>query len=479
MTVYYLDSTIAVNIGGLTITQSKTYPFYIYDASDTILFAGNTFIQAGKTNVVITINDFVDRRYDLGYVLRTPIVNHVFIDGKVIQQFRVGVDINGSIKKSSLINVYMAYRYPDRKKRMELNYVLTDTGTENLIQGARTGVPELLPRIPLRSTSEFGFGVMLKGDGVNTKTYRSELVGEVYNNDSSLYTKYLSTLNYLTLDTLYEDGGYYHKEDIRYNSCGGGFDETTTGTFIYNGNIYDNRLYVDTVNNSGTESVLAIIELGEGVEEYVISLPGSNLYGTSITIFLGDGEPWVKYNVDNLLKDDKFTIKFKAGIITHGLDTLVVQDIEGYRGTYAEKTQWLVNGKAIADIDLCYPRYYLQWIDRFGGVQSQPFSKVSTFSESFTPNKTTDYRGRQKLANITVKPRIKITSDWIKEDYFPYYESIFVSPTLLLYDTEEDFAYNVLINKYDYTEKTYDNNSHKLFNLELDLAFDKDETIKY
>jgi len=48
------------------------------------------------------------------------------------------------------------------------------------------------------------------------------------------------------------------------------------------------------------------------------------------------------------------------------------------------------------------------------------------------------------------------------------YESIFISPYLLLYDTETDRSWNVILTDSEYKEKTF-NTEKTLFNLEINV----------
>lgn len=133
----------------------------------------------------------------------------------------------------------------------------------------------------------------------------------------------------------------------------------------------------------------------------------------------------------------------------------------------------------IAIIDKgCLPKYYLMWQDRYGGLQSQPFEKTETFSIDYKYDEMKDYQNFRRNVTIEAQPKWKIQTDWIDEEYYPYYESIFVSPYLLLYDTEEDKSYNVIAKGTNYTEKTW-KNQHKFFNLELEVEQTKLQNILY
>jgi len=128
-------------------------------------------------------------------------------------------------------------------------------------------------------------------------------------------------------------------------------------------------------------------------------------------------------------------------------------------------------------MDACYKRYYLQWRDRYGGWQSQAFNDTIQYSEDYDVSEVQDYTNDRKKSAIQVQPKWKLTSGWIDEKYFPIYESIFVSPIVLLYDTKEDAHYVVLVNG-SFTEKTF-KNEKKLLNLTLDLEQSTKQSILY
>jgi hypothetical protein len=131
----------------------------------------------------------------------------------------------------------------------------------------------------------------------------------------------------------------------------------------------------------------------------------------------------------------------------------------------------------IAVLDYCYKRYYLLWQDRYGGFQSQALLDNVTFSETFDVTETQNYRNERRKSFIQVQPKWKLSTGWIKEDVFPYYESIYVSPILVLYDAYEDKSYEVIVNS-SYTEKTY-KNEKKMLNISLDLEASSKQNIMY
>lgn len=131
----------------------------------------------------------------------------------------------------------------------------------------------------------------------------------------------------------------------------------------------------------------------------------------------------------------------------------------------------------VAIFERCYSRYYLFWQDRFGSFQSQPFSESTDYSEDIKVDEIQNYMNIRRRANVTVQPKWKITSGWIKESLYPYYESLYISPVLKLLDTKYDQVYDVIFNG-NYVEKNY-RNQKKLINITLDLEQTNTQNILY
>lgn len=126
----------------------------------------------------------------------------------------------------------------------------------------------------------------------------------------------------------------------------------------------------------------------------------------------------------------------------------------------------------IAVLDGCYSRYYLAWNDRYGDIMSQPFEGKAEFSETFTKSEIQDYKMRRRVIHKETQPSWKLRTGWLKEDVYPIYEAIFTSPYVLLYDTQTDRAWNVIVTDNKYNEKTY-KNQKSLISLELTVEANK------
>ena len=147
-----------------------------------------------------------------------------------------------------------------------------------------------------------------------------------------------------------------------------------------------------------------------------------------------------------------------------------------------EETDWF---GTVAEVDVCPAKYYLLWQDRYGSMQSQPFTGTETYSEDVTQTMSMDYKGDKNLIGVDVQPKWKLNSDWISEELYPYYESIFTSPYLKLYITDNTttldrgLMIDVCLTDSEYTEKTFKNQGKKMFNLEVNLSQNKQQNIKY
>ena len=121
----------------------------------------------------------------------------------------------------------------------------------------------------------------------------------------------------------------------------------------------------------------------------------------------------------------------------------------------------------ITQFDMCPAQYYLQWIDRYGTYQCQPFSKISTFSNDYSTTTMISYDKVKKPIFKTVNSQWNLNSEFITEDKLPYYESLFVSPKVILYDSKNDVSYNVVLTDTKFVEKTFANQQRRMFNLQV------------
>lgn len=185
----------------------------------------------------------------------------------------------------------------------------------------------------------------------------------------------------------------------------------------------------------------------------------------------------VDADVEVPIPDDCYCLTFAAKP-SNMIDWDFIDAAGGNTNLYLKWTKdGAVQKRLIGVMDVCPKRYYLMWEDRFGGYQSQAFSNNITYSESYQNTETINYRDERKKSVVSIQPKWKLVSGWINEDSYCLYESIFTSPTLRLYDSQQDVLYNVIVNG-SYTEKTY-KNEKKMLNISLDLEATNKQNIIY
>lgn len=124
-------------------------------------------------------------------------------------------------------------------------------------------------------------------------------------------------------------------------------------------------------------------------------------------------------------------------------------------------------------------RFFLRWKDRYGMPQVQPFGGTEKYSESIESREITDYKNTRRIVGKSIQPKFLLNSGWIEEQYYPYYESIYISPYLQLYDSVYDKLYNVILTNNDYEKKTAKNQNKQLFNIQLEVELDTKQTMIY
>ena len=124
-------------------------------------------------------------------------------------------------------------------------------------------------------------------------------------------------------------------------------------------------------------------------------------------------------------------------------------------------------------------RFFLKWKDRYGMPQCQPFGGTHKYNEKIDKTTTINYLNTSKIVDIISTHSWSLNTNWIQQEYFPYYESIFVSPWLQLYDAHEDKVYDVILTNNTYDEKTFKNQNKQLFNLQLDVELDTKQYMTY
>jgi hypothetical protein len=367
----------------------------------------------------------------------------------------------------------------------------------------RMGYFHLMPRYPYLNTTNYKM-ILVSEDSLGFTASTLHLRGNLIATNNITFTppatlttyKLSSLFNNLDRNTVTGSFGTFHAASSQK------FTVTTTpnGIYIQSNNQVQTYLYCMLVqvdsNGNITNRLTSWMDWDE-IFDYNITIPSdfntvnSNGYIRMILSQTNSGTPTsinsydnVEYhfNIDWSTASDLVGKTVSLKIAFYEEDWMASWIFDNFNMTtpvLPSDTMVEIAGDYVAKIDMdCISRYYLQWQDRMGAFQSQPFNEYYTYSEKFNTETITNYKGEKRVSNIEVQPSIKVNSDWITEELYPYYESIFISPCLFLYDTKEDKRYSVLVSDSDYEEKTF-KNQKKLFNLTLNLELNKKQNFIY
>lgn len=470
-------------------TQIDTSDSSTYD----IIFIGNTYKSTTGYTLSIDITDIV--RNDMWIPTENELYNTLdrfATDNKLVNAYYVEIPEEDVL--SAQIQVAKVYPYPHHIASMQdslfFDWIESTRSASFPLQGRYSeggkGKYHLMPRYPYISTDNYRM-ILASEVGLNLQTYTAQFRGGLVGSFTVPFVSPTSDITY-TLENLYNNA------TPRVVTSTFGTPVTPVGKFTFeshSGGIVideteqDTSCYCMLVAITELEIIAGRLSNPLGVGEFDVTQSLINNSGYLRLLFSDDRRftsnrlidyDYVPVTFTNLEVGQHIAFDFTPQEVSHGTWSINNQSIS--IPFDALPTQLEIAGDYVAQIDSCYSRYYLQWQDRMGGFQSQPFNDKYTYSESFETETLTDYQGRKRLSNVGVTGKFKINTDWIKEDLYPYYESIFTSPVLFLYDTKEDKRYSVLVTDSDYTEKTY-SNQKKLFNLTLNLELNNKQNIVY
>lgn len=500
--MFFLSDNIEITVNGFEVTTDGAYIYRVY-IGNTLIFVGNTFLKSGDTSKVFYLNDILKNYQFKGNV----------IDGYnsgVIEIVRVVLSVDDS-NYSKIEEIAFLNQYPNFNSAINTP---TANGTSSwmpLLQGADyNDTAKTLPFIP---TYPFVYSVVLPFNYLGSygvSEYYQKLLA--YNRNTGQFTTsdYEFIIGEDINDGVYGLGNYYMSDILSSNMLlgitpknmrfvdGDNFNNVVfdyvTNQWVCESSTFTSPLIIMNFKLSGGNKQPKLYNYTyKGTNSFVISFQDvySNDGYTILTIgaFDEDGkyERYPKYeltfDVTNLFNnsnvynipltfdctyiDNVLTIKnrtFEIDIEEAKPDELVI-DTDGEYTT-------------IAKFDYC-SRYFLRWMDRYGMAQIQPFDKLTTYSENFVYHETINYKNERKNSSIDIQPKWKLNTKWLNKEVYPFYESIFVSPYLQLYDAKEDKLYNVLVTNTEYIEKTFKNQNKQLFNLQLEVKLNKEQNILY
>lgn len=446
------------------------YPVSDIQENTKVIFVGNIFVDSKTTSKDIDITDIVSN--DKWVPFKDRIIGYTFDDNPIYNWSDVWcqyiVRLYGdSIFSSSIAEVAKIYNYPHYKE--SLNVWFNPTTNHRTIP-----LVSELPHYP--TNDNFPIYILtessLGNDGMPLNyTINGALYGNI--NDTTLSpTQLLKTdmsafnltdiynyqTGYITTNMTRISTGVYQFEIIGHNydfSLNYGLPDTTIFSFRNDGVYPKHVTYtVDEVSD----------DLKDALSNGLIFFRFDEMF---LQVSLLDYD---------FTQADNLTIEFdleEPSQETYRLSNIQFSSVLDD----SKDTKLYINDYESGVIDLCPSPYYLIWQDRNGSFQSQPFNEKATYSESFDKKEVLNYYDKRILNNVQVQGKWKINSNWITEDKFPIYESIYVSPIVQLYDTNESQLYDVIVTG-EWTEKNY-KNQKSLISLTLDLELAGKQNILY
>ena len=479
----YLDEQIIATVSGFTIPDTGVYVYYIEDADNNTMFQGNVFLMKNAIRKDFDITEILRNFKTDASIIELPFYEHRDLK-PLINKYKVYLEVGNNTYQSSSILVAMCYRYPNKKASMAIDifdYEVDDSNLSVLLQGT----DKLLPKYPYVATDNYPYVIACEAGEDYDDTDVNLTISGALEGDTDLMVSAPSTTWLQRLSSIYASAEPYHKYPYSTTNLQGFVQSGSTyvwqeqvgqhdlNVFIYNPATNTYELEYGETQTLATQTVSFNLLVTEDNIDGILSHP--------IAIVVDDGanEGVINLQVNlsgyvNKQLNKNMLISFTS---LEEQDKITVSNVSFKLALEESDAIISFNGEKVADIDMCPSKYYLMWQDRGGSYQSQPFNDKVTYSESFDKSEIQNYHNARKLSNVQVQPKWKINSDWIPEELYPFYESIFISSHLLLYDVEEDAAYNVMVAG-DYTEKTY-KNQKSMFNLTLELEENKRQNIVY
>lgn len=480
------------------------------------VFSGQSYIPGDDSSLYVNLNDVASQNRgkidylklnDNNELTTMPLVSGTygsityqsrFVAGQ-INNFSVTID-DGTTIHNTNEDILTGYDYPNKDIRTNIIENDYDSCVGRIMQGCNWGwgsedisnpwfQNKLLPHIPYgKFTKKFGIGLQLFSD-YNTDYYIRTKTG----NQMKLgYVSSKSNQTFITLADLYYSGmglGYGTTIYLKQTS-----DDDAFGTLITYDTKYKRRERLDSVTvyevrNGGTRTrTFQIYDtlFAQYLQRYVDEMEFDwdvDAINSGDNVLFDSG--WKSSITAAELAGDNF----KDDCPEVSVPLTSIEEMGGYTyvsvlpnftdldSTWASHQEYEGNCP-IAVYDDCTARYYLAWNDRYGDIQSQPFDGKIVYSEDIKSEEIVDYKSRRRVSHKSIQPKWKINTKWLNEEVYPFYESIFTSPYLLLYDTEQDRAWNVIVADSKYEEKTR-NNEKSLFNLELNVEAIKTQELTY
>lgn len=489
----YLDEDIVLSLGN----RSEGYHNYEliinhnYEDSDPdVIYNGRFYIAPGKNSIEIDVTDILST-YRYLYKLPTNFEGDPLLIKSVNQvagpDLITTVTLRDTTQADGRYNIIsetvcFMYRYPnanytnvyDAYERVQSDYyicpmlqssVFYESSTDDDNIEHVTYAPKYLPRYPLMLTSNYGVisSLLFNRRHSDEITY---LLGEtvlwttnIEEHYKGSYDMYFSMKGWLKnisdLETIYDTTIYYADMSRAITYYGISTDYTFYGDITFQERL---RFLAAVRNFFGDNCADAI----EG------TIFNGNLSGT-IQLPIGANNTQALFNRWNLFVDEYIPMR------PDDPDKPIIS----FSNTrpYEISTKQLYPAKTpLATLDKCPAEYYLMWQDRMGGIQSQPLRNKAVYSESINQTTMTSYQNHKRPINAEIQPEWELMTEWIDDEYYPIWESLFTSAYILLYNTKLDKNYRVIAVDKTFTQKT-NRNQKNLFKHTIKLQLDKPQNI--
>ena len=456
-TTFYLDEDIVITVPFRQTATTDGYRPYILQkfrfgtTSYDNIYEGKVFVQKGQSAVTLYFNDIL-QEYSPDYKNVFKNDGDILIDKFTDINTTYSLYFDGKIEgaKQYYFDVLMCNRYANKS----FKYPLKDDKT--LEQNAVLRMGNLIPHIPNIETDNFSlpiifsFGYKENSETVNYVAYPT--ADDIINTDISLDVFSSVSMASLPLSTWLE---VYYKNA---NTVGIINEKYLEKSEVYKMWVevnpdYDINFFMQDLERLNIEMTYEEVEelyaKGSGVIyqqafDYDSEQEAKDSFVRKMTMALNDMYAWQS------IKSNQFIIDY----------------------TYMDKIL------PIAIVDDCPARYYLKWVDRFGGVQCQGFDGKFNFKSNYERSLISNNYKYQRNINSYVANKWTLNSGYITEDDYIIYESLNISPYIQLYDTEQDRTFDVLVENTDYTEKHY-KNEKKMLNFNITVVENKKQKYTY
>ena len=492
-----LDRRIIFYFSGQNVTghAAGMYPYYlrrypVTGITPEIIFAGNFYYNGSDTSITFDMTEVIASD---GFVIREDDFEGVYtMNNKLANKYKLEILWSSNDTVSSVDNwVAKVYSYKNKNIVPYKYYIFQnpESSPNSVAVMLQSFVPYgetynngdsiLLPHYPMYNEVDSAaenncpYGLSLKfGNAVSSTTLAFEVgpqrFDDIYANGSTnTINKNGSSCTYISN---VGNVAYWRNEELTPTSDG----------YAY---ITDRQYVIDA--SSGGWDTLYPAE-GDASQFCFMRYPSLDRYGNTYRyafVYINNSKDMAcdEITPDMLQSlDTDFLLYAKVEYPTAGSADerslkRAANDVEYLVG---DDAVWIKTYQTkVAVFDVCPKRYYLFWQDRYGSFQCQPFNDYANYSETFTKTEVQDYQNRRRNANIQVECKWKLNSGWIKEELYPYYESIYTSQLLILFDVEQNERFTVMVSG-NYDEKTY-RNQKKMINMNLELTENKKQNIIY